>query len=81
MAIEKKMMRDWFVEGRGNVSGQLAKSNEQILHEESEDVELYGEGVGQDGPTANDHGAKPIYATGDSPNHEGRGTGRGHGVS
>jgi hypothetical protein len=55
----------------------VAKSNEEVLHEESEVLETLAEGVNP-GKEANDYGAKPIYAT---PRgfHSGRGLGRGHG--
>lgn len=71
--IKTKNQPDTFVTGRGNVSGELAKSNEEVLHEEAEELEIEAEGVqGTEG------GHKPVYAT---PNsfHEGRGLGRGHG--
>ena len=68
-----KDTKGWFHEGRGNVSAKLAKSSEEVLHEESEEVEGGMSAV----PT--DAGAKPVFATGESPFHEGRGLGRGHG--
>jgi hypothetical protein len=63
----------WFHTGRGNVSGDLAKSAKEILNQESE--------VEQGGMEAvpSDMGAKPIHATGEAPFHHGRGLGRGHG--
>ena len=73
MAIKTKNQPDTFVTGRGNVSGNVAKSNEEVLHEEAEVMETEAEGV--EGTAG---GAKPVFAT---PNsfHEGRGLGRGHG--
>lgn len=76
----KKTAQDWFVAGRGNVSGELAKSNEEVIHEEAEvmDAEVFP--LSQEGDRANEEGAKPIYATGSElPFHYGRGLGRGHG--
>ncbi len=68
MAIKTKNQPDTFVSGRGNVSGNVAKSNE-----ESE--------IMQDGMEAvpSDAGAKPVFATGETAFHTGRGSGRGHG--
>ena len=62
-----------FHAGRGDVSKELAKSNEEVLHEEAEELEIEAEGV-----AGTEGGAKPVFAT---PNsfHEGRGLGRGHG--
>lgn len=80
MAIKTKLQPETFVSGRGNVSAEVAKSNEEVLHEEAEMMEGLAEGVSQEGRKANDSGAKPIYATGeDAPFHHGRGLGRGHG--
>lgn len=69
----EKNTKDWFHTGRGNVSGELAKSGSEVLAQESE--------VAQGGMEAvpGDFGAKQIYATGGSPFHSGRGLGRGHG--
>lgn len=78
MAIKTRNQPETFVSGRGNVSENVAKSNEDVLHEESEVMEEEGEGVNP-GKDANDMGAKPIFATGEMPFHEGRGLGRGHG--
>lgn len=68
----EKNTKAWFHEGRGSVSAKLAKSNEEVMHEESETME---EGL-QAYP---EQGGHPISATGKSPFHEGRGLGRGHG--
>ena len=73
MAIKTNTSKNVFVSGRGNVSGEVAKSNEEVLHEESETLEGGMDAV------PSDSGAKPIYATGETPFHEGRGLGRGHG--
>ena len=79
MAIKTQNQPDTFVTGRGNVSGNVAKSNEEVLHEESEIMQEGMEPTGM-GAATQDHGNKPIYATGQtSPFHEGRGLGRGHG--
>lgn len=61
----------WFHEGRGNVSAKLAKSSSELIGQES--------ATSQDGMEAvpTDSGAKPVYATGASPFHQGRGLGRG----
>ena len=80
MAIKTKNQPDTFVTGRGNVSGNVAKSNEDVLHEEAEVMEGLAEPDDQKGDAGNDYGAKPVYATGAaSPFHTGRGLGRGHG--
>ena len=73
MALKTQNQPDTFVTGRGNVSGKVAKSNEDVIHEESEIV--------QEGMDAvpGDAGAKPVFVTGEMPFHSGRGTGRGHG--
>jgi hypothetical protein len=79
MAIEKKSLGAWFNTGRGNVSGEVAKTNEEVTHEESEiyeDDEIF---PSQEGDRANKEGAKPIFTTGETPFHTGRGLGRGHG--
>ena len=78
MAIEKKNMGYWFQTGRGNVSANVAKSNAEVMHEESEIIQDGMEPTGMGGE-AQDHGNKPIYATGEMPFHHGRGAGRGHG--
>ena len=76
----KQGAKDVFVSGRGDVSKELAKSDAEVMHEESEilmDGEVF---PSQSGEKANVSGAKPIYATGEeSPFHKGRGLGRGHG--
>lgn len=61
----------WFHSGRGNVSGKVAKSNEDVLNQENETAATFVDS--KDNP----HGRKPVYATGDSPFHSGRGLGRG----
>lgn len=63
----------WFHSGRGNVSAELAKSGKEVIAQES--------ATAQDGMEAvpTDSGAKAVYATGSSPFHEGRGSGRGQG--
>jgi hypothetical protein len=67
--------KGWFHEGVGNVSAKVAKSDSEILSEEAEILEVEAEGVeGTEG------GAKPVYPTGSSPFHSGRGSGRGHSV-
>lgn len=80
MAIKTGTSKEVFVSGRGNVSGNIAKSDMEVVHEESE---IYEDGKifpAQEGDKANDSGGKPIYATGPgSPFHTGRGLGRGHG--
>lgn len=77
MALEKKSLKDWLVTGRGNPGTILAKSDEVIMGGESESMESIF--PSQEGGSGNDHGAKPIFMTGEGPNHMGRGTGRGHG--
>jgi hypothetical protein len=79
MAIEKKETEGWFMTGRGNVSGELAKSGSEVLSQESEVAEEKAGPENQSGVKANDYGAKPIYSTGETPFHSGRGLGRGHG--
>lgn len=68
----------WFNYGRGSVSAKLAKSDEDVLSQESE---LAQEGMSPTGLGAavRIYGSKPLHATGDQPFHEGRGLGRGHG--
>lgn len=78
MAIKTKNQPDTFVTGRGNVSGELAKSNEDVLHEEAEMMETLAVEESQKGDRVNDNGAKPVFASANSF-HEGRGLGRGHG--
>ena len=79
MAIKTDTNSLKFVMGRGNVSGEVAKSNEDVLHEEAEVMENLAEPDDQKGDAGNDYGAKPIFATGESAFHMGRGLGRGHG--
>ncbi len=62
----------WFHTGRGNVSAELAVSAKEVLNRESETEQGGMEAV----PT--DAGAKPVFATGETPFHSGRGNGRGH---
>jgi len=71
MAIQKST-EGWFHEGRGNVSGDLAKSSKEIVSQEGATVQEGMEAV------PSDAGAKAVYATGASPFHSGRGLGRGH---
>lgn len=78
MAIKTFTARNVFVEGRGNVSGMLAKSDEDVIHEESELMQDGMEPTPK-GAEAMDHGNMPIFATGETPFHSGRGLGRGHG--
>ncbi len=78
MAIKTFTAKEVFMSGRGNVSGKIAKSNEDVIHEESELMEEGMEPTPMGGE-AMDHGNKPIFATGDMPFHMGRGLGRGHG--
>ena len=68
----KKGAKEVFVSGRGGPQS-LAKSNEEVVHEESEIMEDGMEAV------PGDAGAKPVFATGEGPFHHGRGAGRGHG--
>lgn len=63
-----------FHSGRGNVSSNVAKSNEEVLHEEAEVLEIEAEGV-----AGTEGGAKPVFAT-PGGFHSGRGSGRGHSV-
>lgn len=80
MAIKTQNQPNTFNSGRGAVSANVAKSDTDITHEESE---IYEDGKifpVQDGGKANRMGGKPIYATGPAlPFHTGRGLGRGHG--
>ena len=69
----EKNTKEWFHEGRGNVSGKLALTNKEVLARESTEDQGGMEAV------PSDAGAKPVYATGEMPFHEGRGLGRGHG--
>jgi len=74
MAIKTQNQPQTFVSGRGNVSAEVAKSDEDVLHEESEAFDTEAEGV-----AGTEGGAKPVFATGEIPFHAGRGEGRGHG--
>jgi hypothetical protein len=80
MAIKTDTNSLKFIEGRGNVSGNVAKSDTEVCHEESE---IYEDGKifpAQDGGKAQDMGAKPIFIVGNEGGfHTGRGLGRGHG--
>ena len=80
MAIKTFTAKEVFVSGRGDVSANVAKSDMEVVREES-NIYLDGEIFPtQDGPKANNMGGKPIYATGPAlPFHTGRGLGRGHG--
>ena len=75
---DKKEMKDWFHYGRGSVSDKLAKTNTEVIAQESAESVDGMEPTG-DGKEVLDYGAKPLYATGEKPFHEGRGLGRGHG--
>lgn len=77
MAIANKNTSGWIHSGRGNVSAKLAKSNSEAISPGATEVAGVAEGVSGSGGSANDSGAKPVYATGESPVHKGRGTGRG----
>jgi len=80
MAIKTDTNSVKFHAGRGNVSGNVAKSNEEVLHEEAEIIETEAESIsGDKGKGSEVSGAKPVFATGENPFHEGRGLGRGHG--
>ena len=70
----EKNTKAWFHEGRGNVSGKLALTDSEVLEREDEDDQEGMEAV------PSDAGAKPVFATGERPFHEGRGLGRGHSV-
>lgn len=59
-----------FHSGRGNVSGNLAKSPSELISQEGAESVGGMEAV---------PGERPVYATGSSPFHSGRGLGRGHG--
>ena len=78
MAIKTDVNSLKFHTGRGNVSGNVAKSTEDVLHEEAELVQDGMEPT-PEGGAATDHGNKPIFATGEMPFQSGRGLGRGHG--
>lgn len=68
-----KDTKAWFHTGRGNVSAELAKSGKEVVEQESATEQGGMEAV------PSDAGAKPVFATGGNPFHEGRGLGRGHG--
>ena len=78
MALKTQNQPNTFNMGRGNVSGNVAKSNEEVVHEEAEVMETLAVEEDQKGDRVNDNGGKPVFST---PNsfHSGRGTGRGHG--
>ena len=68
----EKNTKDWFQTGRGNVSGDLALTNKEVISRESSEDQGGMEAV------PGDAGAKPVFATGESPFHSGRGNGRGY---
>lgn len=68
----EKNIKGWFHEGRGSVSDKLAKSGDEVLSQENEAA------VPEAGSTDSPAGRKPVYATGPSPFHSGRGAGRGN---
>ena len=72
----EKDTKGWFHSGRGSVSAEIAKSGAEVLSQESEVAQEGMEPTGEGGK-AEDSGAKPVYATGAAPFHEGRGLGRG----
>lgn len=67
----EKNTKTWFHEGRGSVSAKVAKSDADVLNQENETAATLVDS--KDSP----NGRKPVYATGDSPFHSGRGLGRG----
>lgn len=71
----EKDTKGWISTGRGGPQS-LAKSDKEILGQENETAVEGMEPTGE-GAKADDSGAKPVYMTGGSPNHEGRGPGRG----
>lgn len=75
--IDKKDASSWFSEGRGNVSTKVAKTDAQVLSQESEES-LMSAIPSQDGAGVNESGKNKEYATGAKPFHEGRGNGRGN---
>ena len=77
MAFKDQNQQDAFHKGRGDVSASLAKSGDEVISEGAETMDDVF--PSQDGASADDHGGCPIYATGETPNHSGRGLGRGHG--
>lgn len=80
MAIKTDTNSMKFHSGKGDVSAKVAKSNEEVIHEEAEVIDLEAEAIGSDkGERSEVSGAKPVFATGENPFHEGRGLGRGHG--
>jgi hypothetical protein len=80
MAIKTFTAKEVFLSGRGDVSANVAKSDTEVMHEESE---IYEDGKifpAQDGARAQISGSKPIYTAGtELPFQTGRGLGRGHG--
>jgi hypothetical protein len=75
----KQTAKEVFLDGRGGGRG-LPKTNEEVVHQESEVMEPDDLFPSQDGLEANYWGGKPIWATGsESAFHTGRGPGRGHG--
>jgi len=77
MAIANKNTDGWFHKGRGDVSAKLAKSDSEVLSQESEIMQSGMSPTGS-GASVQNSGAKPLYATGDSPMNYGRGDGRGY---
>lgn len=68
----KPKTEGWFSEGMG--AGRGHEEQKSGLHHDEIHEDLEGGG----GPTVNDYGSKPVFATGDSPFHSGMGPGRGH---
>jgi hypothetical protein len=78
MAIKTDTNSVKFHAGRGDVSAKVAKSNEEVIHEEAEVMDTLAEPDDQKGDAGNDYGAKPVFVA-DGGFHHGRGSGRGHG--
>jgi len=76
MAIKTFTAKEVFVSGRGDVSKNVAKSDSEVLSNESESM-VKGMEPTPMGGASMDHGNMPVYATGSQPFHEGRGLGRG----
>ena len=72
MAIKTNTGNQVFVSGRGNVSAKVAKTDAEVLANENEATAPEVESPD------NPNGRKPVFMTGDSPFHSGRGSGRGH---